>query len=94
MARGYSKYAPRIEKALNSDVITILRRLDPGLTTGTSSRAKLGEIRDFGTIATVSQAEGRPMKDVSAGTPDQKRGAKEAFLSVAHSIIASIASHE
>lgn len=93
MARGYAKYAPRIERAISGDIIAVLRRLEPELAPATPSRARLGEIRDFGTIATVSQSEGRPMKDVvSAGTPDQKRAAEDAFRDLAHNILSGISS--
>ncbi len=87
VAASYAKYLPRIEKSISSDLITVLRRLDPALAPRSGSESELGQVKDFATIATASQAEGKPMKDVSAGTPTQRSDAEQVFLGIAAKII-------
>jgi cellulose biosynthesis protein BcsQ len=87
VAASYAKYLPRIEKSVTSDLITVLRRVDPTLAPRSGSENELGQVKDFGSIATASQAEGKPMKDVSAGTPAQRSDAEQAFLHIAKKII-------
>ncbi len=88
VAATYRSYLPKIEKGITSDLITVLRRVDPSLTPRSGSESELGQVKDFGTIATASQAQGVPMKDVSVGTPDQRDEAKETFLHIALEIMA------
>jgi len=87
VAASYAKYLPRIEKSVSSDLITVLRRIDHALAPRSGSESELGQVKDFASIAAASQAEGRPMKDVSAGTPAQRTDAEQAFLHIAKKII-------
>jgi len=87
-AKGYSAYLPRIEKNINSDVVAVLRQLDAGLASASLKDQRLGEVKDFGSIATASQSEGRPMKDVSQGTPQQRQDARDTFKDIAKNIVA------
>jgi len=87
VAANYARYLPRIEKTIGSDLIAVLRKFDPALAPHSASESELGQIKDFASIATASQAEGRPMKDVSAGTPAQRYEAEEAFLAIARRIV-------
>jgi hypothetical protein len=89
VAATYARYLPRIAKAVSNDLITVLRRVNPSLALRSGSDSELGQVKDFGTIATASQAEGKPMKDVSVGTQDQRNDAEQVFLDIAHKIIAS-----
>lgn len=86
VASSYAKYLPRIEKSIESDIVTVLRRLNPKLLPGTG-RYELGQIKDFGTVANASQLEGVPIRDVKAGNPDQRHEANDAFLELAKTII-------
>ena len=87
VAASYARYLPRIEKSISSDLITVLRRIDPSLAPRSASESELGQVKDFNTIATASQTEGRPMKDVSAGPPAQRAEAEKVFLEIAKKII-------
>lgn len=90
VATSYAKYLPRIEKNIGSDLIAVLRKVDQALAPRSASESVLGQIKDFGSIATASQAEGKPMKDVSVGTPAQRSEAEQAFLDIAKAILARI----
>jgi cellulose biosynthesis protein BcsQ len=87
VAASYAKYLPRIEKSVTSDLITVLRRVSHALAPRSGSESELGQVKDFASIATASQAEGKPMKDVSAGTPAQRSDAEKAFSDIAKKII-------
>jgi len=88
VASSYARYLPRIERSVTSDLVTVLRRVNPALAPRSGSDSELGQIKDFGTIANAAQAQGSPMKDVSAGTPEQRNDAEHAFLEIAQKIIA------
>ncbi len=87
VATSYAAYLPKIEKSVASDIIAVLHRVGAELAPWSASESELGQIKDFGTIATASQAEGVPMKDVSVGTPDQRTDANTAFRAIAQKII-------
>jgi cellulose biosynthesis protein BcsQ len=88
VARGYSKYMSQIEKHIASDVVRVLRKIDPKLASTSLSQNKLGQIKDFGTLANESQIQGVPLMLANAGTPEQKRQARLAFETIAGKIIA------
>jgi cellulose biosynthesis protein BcsQ len=88
VASGYAKYLPRIEKSIKNDVVTVLRQIDQNLAPIAMAQHKLGEAKDFASIANASQAEGVPMKDVLVGTPNQRQDAERCFLSIARAIVA------
>ena len=91
VAAVYARYLPRIVKGISNDVVTVLRRIDPALAPQSASQAELGQVKDFATIATASQVYGQPMKDVNAGTLDQRLEAEETFLGIAEKIVAATA---
>jgi cellulose biosynthesis protein BcsQ len=88
VARGYSRYMSQIEKHIASDVVRVLRKIDPALASKSLSRNKLGMIKDFGTLANKSQVQGVPLMNTNAGTPEQRHQAQFAFESIAAKIVA------
>jgi cellulose biosynthesis protein BcsQ len=80
----YARYLPRIQRHIQSDVVAVLKRTDPELA---FDGAELGQIKDFGSIATASQNQGQPMMSVDAGTQSQREEAGEIFSSIARKII-------
>jgi len=88
VASGYSRYMSQIEKHIASDVVKVLRKIDPKLASTSLSQNKLGQIKDFGTLANESQVQGVPLMLASAGTPAQRQQAQLAFESIARKIIA------
>lgn len=84
----YAKAFPQIEKRVQSDIVSLLKAEDKDLVPFSISQLKLGEIKDFGTLAAASQTEGVPIWESEKGTDAQRLDAKEAFLEVARAIIA------
>jgi cellulose biosynthesis protein BcsQ len=87
-AADYSKYLPRIEKSIGSDLVAVLARADRSLVPESVTGSQLGQIKDFGSLANASQVRGVPIKDVNAGTPDQRAEAERAFREIAEKIVA------
>jgi cellulose biosynthesis protein BcsQ len=88
VSQGYATFLPRIERHVASDIVNVLRRIDPELASTSMSSNKLGLIKDFGTLANTAQTQGTAIYDADAGTPSQRQEAKDAFVAVAEKIIA------
>jgi cellulose biosynthesis protein BcsQ len=88
VSSGYSKYLAQIEKHILSDVVRVLRRIDRKLASKSPSQIKLGQIKDFGTLANESQVQGVPLKDATTGVRAQKRQARVAFEIIGRKIVA------
>lgn len=83
IAREHSSYLAKIEKEIHSQVVALLRDVDPRLAPGRLRELRLGEIKHFGALAPASQNQGRPFYAVKAGTPVQREQARQAFDSLA-----------
>jgi len=88
---GYSSYVAKLEKAANSEIATVLRRIDRKLANASISQNKLGQVRDFGALAIVAQTEGLPFAMARGGAQYQKDEAQEEFDSIAEQIIKRVA---
>jgi cellulose biosynthesis protein BcsQ len=84
VASDFSKYLPRIERHISSDIGAVLRELDPQLAPH-SFQSRLGLIKDFGRLAIAAQAEGGAIWEV--GTPQEMAVARQAFKNVADKIV-------
>lgn len=84
---GQASYLSRLERHINSDVVAVLREVDPSLASKSMNLNKLGQIKDFGILATASQSQGVPIQDVQAGTAVQRKEAEGAFKAIAERII-------
>lgn len=82
-----SNYVSRIEKTVFSDVVSILRKIDPALAPKSMAGTKLGEVKDFSSLVQLSQGKGVPISEVPGGQQYQKEQAKQAFDAIANSII-------
>jgi hypothetical protein len=87
VAKGYSPYLSRIDKTVSSDIVSFLRKIDPRLIAAPAGQYKLGQIKDFGSIANESQIQGVPLSRVNAGTSDQRDAAVESFAAIAQRIV-------
>lgn len=83
----YAKAFPQIEKRIQTDVVARLKEIDPSLVPFEPSELKLGEVKDFGSLAAASQAQGLPIGDADAGTDGQRWDAKQTFMEIAKTII-------
>lgn len=92
VSQQYSYYLAQIEKDIHSQIVTILRKVDPQLAQGTLAQFKLGEIKYFSSLAPASQSEGVPFYAVHSGTPDQRATAKHALMTLAKKVEQRIAS--
>ncbi len=88
VASGYARYLSRIERRVNSDIVSVLRRIDPELASKSMKDQKLGEVKDYATIANEAQVQGVTMANVAAGTAQQRLEADAAFHRIAKQIIA------
>jgi cellulose biosynthesis protein BcsQ len=86
MVQQHSHYLSQIEKDIYSQVVALLRKVDPELAQGNMAQFKLGEIKDFGSLVPSSQREGLPFYSVSTGTPEQRAAAKQALTALARKV--------
>jgi hypothetical protein len=86
-ATDYASMFPRIERAVQEDVLAVLKRVDASLVTAASPPLKLGEAKDFGTLANASQQQGVPLDKVRAGTQEQRDTAQQAFDELVSAIL-------
>ena len=82
-----AKYLYQIERHVKSDIVSVLRKIDPALADISATQLLIGEVKDFSTLMTHSQEQGVPVRDVEAGTPDQRLEAKTTFRDIAKKII-------
>src|SRR5262249_40546762 len=87
----FSRMFPLIERAMQEDVLAILHRLDPKLVSAAQSPLQLGEIKDFGALATASQRQGVSLAASKTGTDDQRKMAKDEFAALARNIAVRVA---
>lgn len=86
VAQQHSHYLTLIEKEVHSQIVTLLRKIDPTLTSGTLSQLKLGEIKDYASLVPASQRLGLPLYSVDAGTPAQRSNAHAALVALAKKV--------
>jgi len=87
IASASSEYVAKIEKAISSDVLNVLKKIDESLISKNFKRNRLGEIKDLTALVQLAQKEGVPIFAVSAGVNYQKQEALEAFEKIANNII-------
>lgn len=80
-----SGFLAQIDKEIHSQVVTLLRKIDPALVANRDS-LRLGEVKDFGALVPASQLEGRPIYDAKAGSIEQRQAAEAALSSIANAI--------
>ena len=86
----YREYARQLDRHSYSDVAAVLKEVDEDLAPGSLSQFKLGQIKDFSTLANLAQQQGLAMSDVVGGAPYLKDEARVAFQEFANKIIARI----
>jgi cellulose biosynthesis protein BcsQ len=87
LSEVHAKYLHQIEKHVKSDVVAVLREVDPALADASPAQLLIGEVKDFSTLVSHSQEQGVPVSDVNAGTPEQRDEARSVFLKIARKII-------
>jgi cellulose biosynthesis protein BcsQ len=87
-ATEYARFIPMIERAVQGDVVELLKRVSPSLLPPRIDALKLGEVKDFGAAAPVSQRTGVPITEADNISAEQQQVAFETFLGIADEIIA------
>lgn len=87
LSEGFSQYAALLERAANSDIATVLRKIDKSLASASLSYNKLGQVKDFGQLAAKAQTQGVAFESVSGGTTYQRDEARKEFGTIAKRII-------
>jgi cellulose biosynthesis protein BcsQ len=86
-ASDFSKYLPRIEKSIGSDLVAVLGRADPSLVPNYATGYQLGQVKDFSGLVSASQEEGVPIKEVEGGSAALKSEAVQLFSEIAKKIV-------
>jgi cellulose biosynthesis protein BcsQ len=82
ISSGYKEYAKQLERRSYSDIVSVLREIDDDLAPGSLSQFKLGQIKDFTSLANLAQQQGVALSDVTGGAQylhDEARGAFDDF---------------
>lgn len=87
MANAPSTYLRRIEVRIRSDIVSVLREVDPSLASRDLSEAKLGQVKEFGVLVQAAQRQGVPLSEADEGDDTQKRQARLAFGQIADNIL-------
>ena len=86
----YRHYARQLDRHSYSDVAAVLQDVDEELALGSLSQFKLGQIKDFMTLANLAQRQGTAISLVDGGAQYQKEEAETAFKEFAMKVIARI----
>ncbi len=81
-----ARFLNQIDKDIHSQVVALLREVDPALVNTKRKNHKLGAIKHFGALAPASQREGLSLDAVNAGSPTQRVEARRAFDALARSV--------
>lgn len=87
MAHTPSYYLKKVKKQIYSDLVSVLKEVDPSLVVSPRSATLLGQVKEFGTLVQNAQLQGVPLSEVQGGAPDQKEQALSAFDEIADNII-------
>jgi len=90
ISSSYREYARQLDRRSYSDVAAVLKEIDQALAPGSLSQFKLGQIKDFSTLANLAQEQGLAMADVNGGAQYLRDEAQLAFREFAQKIIGRI----
>jgi len=83
----HAHYLSQLEKHLYSDIILVLKKLDPSVSVSRIASTKLGEVQDFGMNVQHAQQQGVPLWKVKGGNDALTREAERVFNGIAEKII-------
>ncbi len=89
IASEFSSFAATLEKNIHSEIVTVLRDIDPELAKSSMSQNKLGQVKDFSTLALQAQKQGKAFFSIDGGNADQKIQARNDFVAIAKNILES-----
>ncbi|MCJ0824494.1 AAA family ATPase [Luteimonas sp. 50] len=88
LTSGSRSYAAQLQRHSFSDIVSVLRSVDPLLAEGTPSQFALGQIKDFSTLTQLAQEQGAAIFNVKGGSQYQKDQARRAFQELASRVLA------
>lgn len=71
LTQQHQQFLDRIEREILTQVVGVLRDLDPKLVTS-RKKYRLGAMRDYGALVPASQRSGEPIYAVDAGSDEQR----------------------
>jgi cellulose biosynthesis protein BcsQ len=74
-----SRYLAQISRSVNSEIVAILRVIDPTLVSSRRKSHVLAEVKNFGALVPASQRLGTPLDSADAGSADQRDEARRVF---------------
>jgi cellulose biosynthesis protein BcsQ len=86
-SKTYLSWLPELEKTFKSDLLSLLRRVDPSLVQTATAPLNLGFVPDFGSRAVAAQREGVPLWETGYGTAVQRNLAWSCFGRLAKTIL-------
>jgi hypothetical protein len=86
----YKEYARQLDRHSHSDVAAVIREVGADLAPGSPSQFKLGQIKDFATLATLAQTQGLAFSDVKGGAQYLKDEARAAFKELAETVVTRV----
>lgn len=87
LSSTYQEYSRQLGRHSYSDVASVLKEIDEELAPGSLSQFKLGQIKDFTSLANLAQKQGTAMANVDGGAQYQKDEAQAAFHGFAQKIV-------
>ncbi len=87
---AHSGFLTKIDREIRSQVVALLRDMDPNLIVGRPQSFRLGEVKHFGVLVPASQQQGTPIYEANAGSPGQRAEAKKTLASLARTIDSKI----
>jgi len=84
------KFLPRIEKNINSEIVTPLRRIHKNLSPYSSNEIRLGFVKDYPKLAIEGQKYGVPLWRVGSNDLNQEQFAHAEFQKLAEKITTQI----
>jgi cellulose biosynthesis protein BcsQ len=84
----YAEMLPQVEKAIYADVVTLLQRVDSALSPFSVSDLRIGEVKDYASLAAAAQRQGTSIYQVDAGTQAQRDDAWSTFKEIAQRLVA------
>lgn len=83
----FARFLPKLERQIFSDIVSVLKEINPKLASHSISHLRIGEIKDFASLATASQVQGVSMSDVNNANTNLRESARKAFEKISLKII-------
>jgi cellulose biosynthesis protein BcsQ len=83
-------FLPRLERRIQTDVVTVLRRIGQEMVPASAFPLRIADVKDFAGLATSSQSEGVPIFNVGNASDTQRAEALDIFETLAAALVTRI----